>query len=356
MSGDLFDLEAEPEPEMSGAVATHVLVTDPGSPGQVALAEELLAEPAAPSPKLVAAAARHGISDAGPEIPALVDLAHRSEVPRMLSLAAVLPQDFNLVGLLQFLPDVKLKRDLDAAAASALALKVAGREGVQAADKALGDLKDRMRAIDLCFDGTRDAPGPTALAHQLHSRLTGLRGDFKAQGTLAVATLATGIAKETKRLDDAAAAVQREEQEKANAKARADAARAAEEAKKAEAPAPLVAALEQAAQTAVAPPVATTRAAAPVLAHSSVVEKQKARLLGTADDAEPNPAMADLTDDQRASALKVVQAVADGKAPLSFLEFNWTKINARAEGSALGEFLPGLEAFKARSTRGKARR
>lgn len=260
----------------------------------------------------------------------------------------ILTAEINLQLILNFLPDVRLKKDLDRAAASALALKVDGAEGISAADVALVDLQERIAFIEeTVFDR------PCAMANALHKRLTGLRADFIKAGVVAVASLKTSMLSETRRLKALSDQAQRVAQEEANRAAREVAAKAVEKAKQAEAPAPIVAALEKQAQTAVAPPVASpVHAAAPK--KSSIAENWKARFSGDESE-EPNPATADMNDAQRLQFIALLRAVIDGKAPIGCVDPCWRYLNARAKGDRAAFLIPGVEAYDAGSVRKKAR-
>jgi hypothetical protein len=265
-------------------------------------------------------------------------------------------QGLNLAALLTFLPDVNVKKQVDARAAEARALVVSGRAGLKKADAVREALRVEIAKAVTLFDGTKANPGPTALANMLHKRMTGLRGEWTKDGDEALADLDRRIARETRSVDAASAAAAAKEQEKADAQARADAARAAEVAKTSGAGAPFVEALERQAETAVAPPVPVTPAAA-AMSSTGVTEKNKMRLAGTPDDAaEPQPKMADLTDAQRKAAIEMARAVGEGELALSCFEINWSTLNRWAEGAPLGTYAPGLEVFKAQSVRSRGRR
>src|SRR5438105_8493267 len=110
-----------------------------------------------------------------------------------LALVHALPPTFPLLTLLRFLPDVRLKARADAAAAAALAIDVAADGGLVQADAAFAPVRTEIAEIELRFDGTKAEPGPTMLAHQLHARLTGLRGDFVASAKAAIETVSRRI-------------------------------------------------------------------------------------------------------------------------------------------------------------------
>lgn len=250
----------------------------------------------------------------------------------------------DIQALLTFLPDIALKRAIDAAATAALAIAVTGDAGLAAADAARADLQEKIAHTVRCF---ADA---CSLANTLHKRLTGLRADFVANGEAAVEVLGKGILAEKRRLDAVAEAQRKADQVEADRLARETMAAAAKKAEQAQAPAPVVEQLKKQAQTAVAPPVAA-RAAAPLKA-STVAEKWNVRLRGF----EGQPAMADLTEEQRRVAIDLVRAVADGKAPLAALEINWSYLRKRAGSDRQTFAIAGIEAYDEGSVRSKGRR
>lgn len=263
------------------------------------------------------------------------------------ALMRVLPADFPLATLLTFLPDIKLKQEVDDAAARALAIDVA--EHLAEADAALVPVRDGLKAIE---EGFRL---PCDIANKLHKRLTGLRADFMAGGEAAAKEVGRRIYAENSRRQQAADEAKRKAQEEADRQARDEAKRAAEQAKKSAAPAAVVAVLEQRAETATAPPVATP-APAPVLQHSTAVAKWKARPEGTMPGGDPNPATKDLTAPQQASVLRLLQAIVEGKASMSLVEVNWANANKRASAEGKTMAIPGLEAFDEGGTRAKGGR
>ena len=260
-----------------------------------------------------------------------------------------LPENFPLDTILRFLPDVRLKRQLDADASAALALNVTGPDGLVAADTALGSLRSQVAFIEQCFKD------PTDLANQLHKRLTGLRGDFIARGNAAIQTLGRRLYDEKQRLDREAADERRRLQAEADRQAREQAAKDVAAAAAAGAPKAALKEMKAAAKVATAPPVAA--APAPVLASSSTVPQWRARLKGTpADATEPNPAMTDLTPAQLAQIRTLMLAVTQGLAPCACFEINWGYINKIAAADKTTFDLPELEAYDKGGVRGKARR
>lgn len=273
-----------------------------------------------------------------------------------MALARILPDGFDLVSLLAFLPDIRLKNAVTAAATALTGADVTGRDGLAKADVLREDVRSKVQHVVKLFDGTEAEPGPTMLANQLHKRLTGLRADFVKDGLDAIAAADKRIVAETRRLDAEDARVAAEAQAKADADAKAAALKAAEQAKAQHAPAPIVAALEQRAQTATAPPVRSTGFGGGGLKKSSVVDKWKARPVGTSDDADPNPVMADMSTAQLAQVIVLMKAVIDGKAPMTCFEVNWTKLNARADAEKSTLAIPGIEAVNLGSVRAKGKR
>lgn len=285
------------------------------------------------------------------ELDAMAPLAALAR-PRVLD---VLEAGFPLDAILTFLPDIKLKQRTDAAAEAALAIPVTDAGSMKAADAALGPVREAMRKIDGCFDGSPDQPGPTALANMLHKRLTGLRGDFKERGAQAVATVGQRIAAQQSIIEAAGEAERKRRQAVADEEAKRIAGQAAQQAAAAGTDPATVAELQHEAKTARAAPVAAAKG--PTLANTTVLMKWKARLKGTPDDsADPNPAMEMLSNDQRLKVFEMMHAILDGKAPLSFMDLNWSAINKRAESDEAAFSIPGLESFKQAQPRGKTRR
>lgn len=262
----------------------------------------------------------------------------------VVGLAEILPKDFPLLTLLRFLPDVRLKQQMDSLAAEALAIDVKAPGGLEAADAILPRLKAQERTITECFDD------PVSLANQLHKRLTGLRAEFLKGGQAAILQVGSSIRIETQRRKDEAAKAAAEAQRKADEQARDQAAAAAKRAEQSGAPQQVVEALERKAETATAPPVQHAYAPPP-LANTSVAENWKARLRGTTGDMEPNPDMADLTVDQQESVRRLMSQVVQGLAPLTCFDINWSALNKRAKSEKTTLDLAGVEAFDEGSTR-----
>lgn len=246
--------------------------------------------------------------------------------------------DFDITMLLRFLPDPKLKQLLDAEAQRALAIEVKDAAGLQLADAALGRLKDGIAGIEKCFDD------PTSLAYALHKRLTGLRADFCATGKAAVEQVGNRIYVENKRLASIAEEARREEQRKADEKARADTLAAAKDAKAQGAPKEFVQELTKAAKTMTAAPVASP-VPAPVLARSSIKPDWRARFSGD-DSADLRPAVKDMTELQRAQCMTLLHAVVAGQVPLAAIkELDWTYLDKRADAEKTTLLIPGIEAY-----------
>lgn len=267
--------------------------------------------------------------------------------PQGLAISGILPEDFNLQLLLRFLPDVSMKRELDRLTAAALAIDVTAPGGLQLADEALVPCR---RQMDIISEGFSD---PCSLANRLHKRLTGLRADFLEPGELAVPKVEKRIRDEKARLDREAADARKAAQDLADQQAREEAKRVADEARKAGAPKPVVAALKEAAKSAAAPPVHSP-VAAPQLRNSTTVQNWKARPVGD-PDAEPNPDTSDMTPAQQEAMMLLVRAIAEGRAPLSLVNVDWSAANARAKAEKSTMAIPGLEAYDHGTTRGKRR-
>jgi len=250
----------------------------------------------------------------------------------------------DIQALLTFLPDVALKRDLDAVAAAAQALLITGEDGLAAADALLPDLKGRIAHIEQCFKE------PCAVANTLHKRLTGLRAVFVETGEAAIKRLSDGIIAEKRRLDAIVEQERRLAQAEADRLAREAMAAAAKKAEMAQAAPAVVEQLKAQAVTATAPPVAARSSGS--LRSSAVAEKWTVRLKGS----DGQPAMADLTEAQRLVAIELVRAVADGKAPLACLEINWPYLRKRAGADKKVFSIPGIEAYDEGSVRAKGRK
>lgn len=274
--------------------------------------------------------------------------------PRALALTEILPADFKLSTLLMFLPDVRLKQDLDALATGALAIAVSGEAGVRVADAALPALRDRVKDIQLRFDGTADVPGPTALAYALHKRLTGLRGEFVKAGEDAIKTVGQRIYVEQKRLDAVAAEERRATQEQADREARATLDAAAKEAERQQAPAPLVEALKEQAKTAQAPPVAARTA--PALKHTTLAAKWKTRLVGTpADSLNPQPKTTEMNAQQQEMCLRLIDGIRNGTVALAAIQIDWSYLDRRVGKEMMTLAIPGIEAYDEGGVRSKKR-
>lgn len=280
---------------------------------------------------------------------ALVPVVVGGEPESAMALLSSLPPDFPIQALLTFLPDVRLKQRVEAAATAALAVSVVVEGGLVLADEALVPVRDGLKEIASKFKD------PVDLANQLHKRLTGLRADFTAVGEGAVKTVGQRIYAETQRLQRIADDAKRVAQEVADKAVRDAAAKAAVDAEKRSAPAAVVEALKERAATAVAPPVPTP-APVPVLANSAPTAKWRAKFVGTLPGSEPNPATKDLTGDQMASLMLLLRAIVDGRAPLALVDVNWSAANKKAGAEGTTMCVPGLEAFDEGGTRAKGRR
>jgi hypothetical protein len=272
-----------------------------------------------------------------PERPAVIESIEPPNLPVVSMLDGL-----SLQALLGFLPDVKMKRELTALADAALAVKVEGKAGVEAADAALVPLRDGIKNVMACF------AQPVSEANALHKRLTGLRADFIASGEIALDHVGRCIVAETRRLDAEAAAVERQTQMLADESAKKTAAAAVKMAEEQNAPPLVVEALKAQAEVATAPPVALGNAR-PSLKGASISTKRKARLKSSPEGSEPNPATKDLTDAEIPSVMLVLQAIVNGKAPLSYIDLNWGIINRDANAGAFS--VPGLETFEDGSLR-----
>ncbi len=261
----------------------------------------------------------------------------------------ILPADFPLPILARFCPDPRLKQAADEATAYALAVKVEGAEGVQRADLTLTALATSLKAIEECF------AQPIEIANSLHKTLTTKRADWLAAGKAAKATVGARLSAELRRLDAIAAEIRRKAQEEADRAAREQARREREAAEKAQAPAPVVEELKRQEATITAPPVQSP-VVSPTLRGNTVVRTWKCRLRGTPADAEPNPAIGDLSPAQRLQVFELLKAILDGRAPIAAIAIDWSYANKRAEADKGTFQIPGLEAFQNDGTRSKGSR
>lgn len=262
---------------------------------------------------------------------------------------AYLPPHFDLVTLLRFMPDVKLKHRVQEAAAAALAVEIAGPDGLAKADVARANL---LSAIKFAKEPFSD---PVSLANQLHKRLTGLRADFVSHGEQVVQDIDKAIIAEQRRLKRLEEEQRRKDQEAADAEVRKHAAQVAKDAAKRNASPEVVSLLKEQAKTLTAPPVAARSFGAP-LSKSTTVEKWKGRFVGTEEDAEVNPEMADLTPAQQEAARDFFLAVGRGEVPLVCACVNWTEINRRAHAERSTFLITGMEAVDVGGLRSKGSR
>jgi hypothetical protein len=262
---------------------------------------------------------------------------------------AYLPENFPLTTLLRFMPDVRLKQRVLKAADEAKAVDISAEGGLAKADAARARLLDAIKAAKEPFND------PVSLANQLHKRLTGLRGDFTGHGEEVAEDVGKAIIAEERRLKRLAEEQRRRDQEKADEEARQRAEQLAKDAAKRKAPTEVVELLKHEAKTAAAPPVSARAYAAP-LSKSTTVEKWKGRFVGTEDDAEVNPDMADLTPAQQESAREFFLGIAKGEVPLACGAINWTEINRKAHAERSTFLVAGMEAIDVGGLRSKSKR
>lgn len=272
-----------------------------------------------------------------------------SQEPTPAALMQVLPADFPLPTLIRFVPDPALRIAADEAAKYALSLEVREAEGVQRADAALVTIRTSIKAIEASFKE------PTEIANGLHKQLTSTRAEWCAAARGALDTVGRRMALEQRRLqaveDERRRAAQAEEDRRERERRRQE----AEAAAKAAVPAPVVEQLRQQAETATAPPVPVT-APAPKLSGSSVVGTWKARLRGASGDADPNPAVEEMTPPQKAMVMTLLRAIVDAEHPLIGIQIDWSYWNKRAKADKSTLDAPGIEAFEDLGVRGKASR
>jgi hypothetical protein len=265
-----------------------------------------------------------------------------------MPLVQVLPADFPLPALIRFVPDPRFREACQIAAAAALACEVTGAEGLLVADQKLIEARAAIKAAEQHFEE------PIGISHQLHSSLCTTRREWTTGAVDAVTTVSGRILVEKQRLERIAAEERRKAQEEENRKLREEIAKRAEEAKKAEAPAAVVENLLEQAKTAQAAPVSSFAASSPPkLAGSSTTENWQPTIKGTARDAEQQPAMADLSNEQRAVVLDAMKAVLEGRAPITVFEINWGYIKKRAKSDKATFAIEGFEAYDAGGLRAK---
>jgi hypothetical protein len=256
---------------------------------------------------------------------------------------------FPIAALLTFVPDVRLKQKLDRTAADALAIDVTTDDGLRRADAALADIRTQQSFISDCFEE------PTGLANQLHKRMTGLRSDFCKAGTEAAETLRKRILAEKRRRDAVADEMRRKAQEIADRQARELAKELAKEAKADGAPKEVVKTLQEQAKIAAAPPVAAP-IARPVLQNSATVDKWRVRLVGTPEDAEPNPEIDEMSESQQAQVREIFGKIATGEIPLTAaLGLNWSYLNRRAQSEKTTFKMHNFEAYNEGGLRSRRR-
>src|SRR3990167_3648600 len=101
----------------------------------------------------------------------------------LVPLAEILPADFRLSPLVQFVPNIVLREAAENAAEYALSIVVSGADGLKKADMGAAVLRERQQAIESHF------LEPTAIAHSLHKRLTTIRSEWLEAGARALKTL-----------------------------------------------------------------------------------------------------------------------------------------------------------------------
>jgi hypothetical protein len=273
-------------------------------------------------------------------------------VPQTLALAELLPADFPLPALIRFVPDARIKAQIDEAVTYALSLelKEQGIEGLQTADLAL----DALNAV--IKTATGHFAEPADIANRLHKSITAVRAEWCNPAEAAKKTLGSRMYTEKSRLDAIAAEERRKAQAEANRLAREEAQRQADEAAKKKAPAAVVEKLKQQAETAVAPPVPIAPAPAAAMKSSTITETWKARLFGSDPTADPNPDVDEMTPAQLLQFDLLLAAILEGKAPRVCVSPNWSVLNGRAKSDKSTLAIPGIEAFAEGGVRAKGRR
>jgi hypothetical protein len=304
--------------------------------------EELLAPPDEPS--IVDETPRLTFDEPAPEIvPAVRELV-------TTPLVELLPADFPLPTLIKFIPDPRIRAAADADAARVLEMQVTDEGSMRAMDAALERQRNHYKTIEALFEE------PTTIAHRLHKRLTGHRGEWLAQSDSAIRAGGQRIVETQRRLDREAADERRRRQEEADRFTREQLQREADAARAAQAPPEVVAELETEAKTATAPPVTAHESSKAALKSTSVVSTWKPRPKGTESSGNHQPCMTDLTPAQKVHVLTAMKAAFEGRSPLQVFEINWTYLNARARADKNAFSIEGFEVYEDGGTRGKGRR
>lgn len=261
----------------------------------------------------------------------------------------LMPAEFVLPPLVRFVPNRALREALEQAVAVAAGIDVTAPAGLEAADAALGNVRDAMKAIEAHFEE------PKRLAHDEHKRITGTLADWLRAGERVVGDVGGAMLREHERRDAAARDQARQAQAVLDREAQDRAREEAQYAAAAGAPADVVADLEQQADTARAITVAPVAAPTP-LARNAVAKAWKARLVGTLPGDEINPKSDELTPAQVPAFEALLRAVLEGRASRAVLSVNWTYANKRASGDKTAMQIPGLEAVRVAGLKGKASR
>jgi len=266
--------------------------------------------------------------------PAQGQLVTMDEAMSSAPIRSVLP-GFDLHALLTFVPDVQLKRRLDAMCEGATTLDLKTAFGLARAEGLVADLRAGVTDVESRFELA------CSLANQLHKRMTGLRADFTIRAVTTATALSVAILaqqRENKRVSDED---QRKRQAEADRQAKADAAAAAKVAKASGASKEVIQELKEQAKTAVAPPVPSHQTE---LKRTTAAANWKCRPIGTKDGEEPNPEMADATEAQLAGIKLLMTACVEGRMPMAMFEVRWPALNARASSEKQAMRVPGMEA------------
>ena len=266
--------------------------------------------------------------------------------PAALAIAEVLPSDFPLPALVRWVPNLALRRELQQVTGDALGIDVRGAGCLQAADIALGRLRATIKTVEQHFEE------PADIAYRLHKRITGLRSEWLHDAVDTVQVVGRRIAVENQRLKAISYYHLLNYHEKADAETREQRRREAEAAAKQGAPEPIVQQMRHAAAVATAAPV-PVNPIAPTLASTTVTKTWRARIAGTPADAEPRPAMADLSPAQQLEVRKLLGEIVAGRLPLTLLELNYSALNDRAKAEKGTLAIPGIEAYEDIGTRAK---
>ena len=223
--------------------------------------------------------------------------------------------------------DTRLINELNLRASELLGLPLETTDECRYVDDRLAIVRKLKESVETQLDE------PIKDAFSWHRQLTGLRATLTATAKSAIETVGGRLFARTRELQRQADDERRRLQEEANRQAREEAAREAAAAA-ASGDSHTAAVLREHAQTIQAPPVSVPRQE--VLTSSATRTVWKGRLKGTDRSGE----------DHDESKLTLIRAIAQGVAPLAYVDLNWSAINKRASADKDTMDVPGLEAYE----------